>query len=289
VPKEVLVTPADPESARPVPLWAPYYGAPLGEAVRRFWKKYVRFDGRASRSEYWWWQAFQAVVLFVLYMITFIGGAIGATITSEGRAMPGPGIYVGGALLAAWGLATLIPNLALLARRLHDVNLSAWMMLIGLVPYLGGIALLVLTILPPNPNGARFDRPDDEVPGYVPVVPVSPTYQPAGPPAPPLQPPPPQFPAQPYPGQPYPRSPYPGEPMPGTGQVYPPSAPPPPPPGPPGSHPSPPPPGPGAPPSPAHPPPTPPAQAQPVPPAQTPPAQPAQAPPAQPPPPPAQE
>ncbi|MFF1877024.1 DUF805 domain-containing protein [Leifsonia sp. NPDC058230] len=232
------MTPADPASAasastRPIPLWAPYYGAQLSEAFRRFWLKYARFSGRASRSEYWWWQAIQAVVVFVLYMITFIGGAIGAVITSDGRVIPGPGIYVGAALLGVWGLGTIIPNLALLARRLHDVNLSAWMILIALVPYLGGIALLVLTILQPNPNGARFDRPDAEDPEYVPVVPVSPTYHPAGPPGPPLPPPPPQFPAQPYPGQPFPRSPYPGEPLPGTGQVYPPPVQPPPPPPPP--------------------------------------------------------
>ncbi|WNY34782.1 hypothetical protein Q9Q99_06270 [Curtobacterium flaccumfaciens] len=37
------------------PLWAPWYGIPFPQAFLRFWKKYVRFDGRASQSEYWFW------------------------------------------------------------------------------------------------------------------------------------------------------------------------------------------------------------------------------------------
>ncbi|MFF1571231.1 DUF805 domain-containing protein [Leifsonia sp. NPDC058292] len=232
-----------------MPLWAPHYDAPLGVAFSRFWTKYARFDGRASRAEYWWWQLAQAVVLFVLFIVTLGGGLAGATVTADGRSEPGPGIYVGGSLLLLWWLATLVPSLSLLARRLHDVNLSGWLILIGLVPYLGGIALLVMTLLSPNPYGARFDRPDDEVPGYVPVVPVSPTYHPAGPTGPggpashPPQPPQ-QFPAQPYPGPPFAGGQrsgghYPGEPVPGQGQVYPP-APPPGPPAPPSGPPAPP-------------------------------------------------
>jgi len=218
------MAPIDPRSAPPVPLWAPFYDAPFGVAITRFWKKYARFDGRASRSEYWWWQLAQAIVLLVLYVITLAGGLAGATFAGDGRSQPGPGIFVGGALLLLWWLGTIVPNLALLARRLHDVNLSGWLILIGLVPYLGGIALLVMTFLSPNPYGARFDRPDDEVPGYVPLVPVSPTYHPAGPPGPhPYPPAPPQqFPAQPYPGRPFAGGPYAGEPVPGQGQVYPP-------------------------------------------------------------------
>ena len=34
-----------------VPLSAPYYGASLGIAFSRFWRKYATFSGRASRSE----------------------------------------------------------------------------------------------------------------------------------------------------------------------------------------------------------------------------------------------
>jgi uncharacterized membrane protein YhaH (DUF805 family) len=73
--------------------------------------------------------------------------------------MTGPGAVIGMILAVIWGLGTIVPSLALLARRLHDVNLSAWLILLVLVPILGGLALLVMTILPSNPAGQRFDRP----------------------------------------------------------------------------------------------------------------------------------
>ncbi|WP_306293905.1 DUF805 domain-containing protein, partial [Leifsonia sp. NCR5] len=154
-----------------VPLWAPYYGAPLGAAFVRFWKKYARFDGRASRSEYWWWFFVNAIVGLVLYILLLVLGLSGATTDDSGRSVPGPGFAVGIVLLVLWGLATIVPGIALTARRLHDVNLSGWLILLVLIPSLGGIAIFVMTLLPPNPAGARFDRPDSEVPGYVPVVP----------------------------------------------------------------------------------------------------------------------
>ncbi|MDQ1057094.1 uncharacterized membrane protein YhaH (DUF805 family) [Arthrobacter globiformis] len=141
------------------PLWAPYYGAPFPVAVRRFFKKYATFSGRASRSEYWWWVLVAVVVGIIINIITAVGGSAGATVAANGTAVPGPGAVVGYVLIAIWGLATIVPSLALTARRLHDVNLSGWFVLLGLVPFLGGIALLVLTILPSKPEGQRFDAP----------------------------------------------------------------------------------------------------------------------------------
>ena len=50
-----------------------------------------------------------------------------------------------------------MPSLAVLVRRLHDANFSGFFVFIGLIPFVGGIILLVLTILPSKPEGARFD------------------------------------------------------------------------------------------------------------------------------------
>jgi uncharacterized membrane protein YhaH (DUF805 family) len=141
------------------PLWAPYYGAPFAAAVKRFWKKYSVFSGRASRSEYWYWTLVSAVVGIILYVIAGIAGAAGATVNAAGQAVPGPGAVPVFIVLALWGLATIIPSLALTVRRLHDVNLSGWLILVALVPFLGGLGLLVMTVLPPNPAGQRFDPP----------------------------------------------------------------------------------------------------------------------------------
>lgn len=162
-----MIAPESPIPQR-VPLWAPYYGAPFGEAVARYWKKYARFDGRASRSEYWWWALANALVVVVLVIITLLGSLVGSTIDAEGSFSPGPGIALGILLLIAWWLATLIPGLALGARRLHDADLSGLLLLLLLVPNLGGLAIFVMTLLPPNPRGGRFDRPDNGIPGYLP-------------------------------------------------------------------------------------------------------------------------
>ncbi|MBG0738407.1 DUF805 domain-containing protein [Paeniglutamicibacter antarcticus] len=92
-------------------------------------------------------------------MLVIAGGA-GATVAADGTSVPGPGFGVVAAIIGLWGLATLIPGLALLSRRLHDGNFSAWFILLGLVPFLGAIALLVMVLMPSNPQGHRFDGPE---------------------------------------------------------------------------------------------------------------------------------
>ncbi|WP_284752591.1 DUF805 domain-containing protein [Arthrobacter sp. efr-133-R2A-120] len=126
-----------------VSLELPHYGAPPIEAVKRFWKKYTVFHGRASRSEYWWWVLASAIVSGVINAV----GATGSGNTSTSTALGG-----------LWFLATIMPSLALAARRLHDANLSAFFLLLALIPVLGWIALLVFVLLPANPRGQRFDR-----------------------------------------------------------------------------------------------------------------------------------
>lgn len=156
--------------ASSVPLWLPAYSCTPIEAFKRFWTKYAVFSGRASRSEYWWW-------ILASIIVSSIIGTTGTTPNGQSSTSSG--------LEGLWFLVTLVPSLALAARRLHDANFSAWFLLLALLPVLGWIALLVFTILPPNPLGQRFDRN----PGA--------PYPPA--PAPP-----------PYSEPPYPQPPYPG-------------------------------------------------------------------------------
>jgi uncharacterized membrane protein YhaH (DUF805 family) len=60
-------------------------------------------------------------------------------------------------LLCAWLLATLVPVVALVVRRLHDANYNGWMALLGLIPFAGGIVLLVFVLTGPKSEGQRFD------------------------------------------------------------------------------------------------------------------------------------
>lgn len=136
----------------------PLYGATLGQAVSRFFKKYATFTGRASRSEFWWWFLVNSVVGLVLYILMLVLGAGGATIdATTGASTPGPGFVVGIVLSGIWFLATIVPWLALVWRRFHDTNRSGAFYFLSLIPFVGGIIVLVMLALPSDPAGARFD------------------------------------------------------------------------------------------------------------------------------------
>lgn len=149
-------------SGQPVPLWAPYYGATLPIAFSRFWRKYVTFSGRASRSEYWWWALIAFIISAVLQGIAAATGEGGTMMNMSGNHVGTAMGYSGvmGIIISLWGLATILPGLALTMRRLHDANFRGWWILLALFPVLGAIAVLVMTILPSNPAGQRFDRPN---------------------------------------------------------------------------------------------------------------------------------
>ncbi|GAA2248690.1 DUF805 domain-containing protein [Herbiconiux moechotypicola] len=143
--------------ATAVPLDAPYYNAPIGAAFTRFFTKYGTFSGRASRSEYWWWYLISVIVNTVFNILAFTLGGYGMQLDGT-YATPSAGAVVIFVLWGLWALAVIVPSLALLARRLHDTDRSAGWIFIGFVPFVGGIILLVFTLLAPVPAGARFDR-----------------------------------------------------------------------------------------------------------------------------------
>ncbi|WP_424348473.1 DUF805 domain-containing protein [Kocuria sp. CH-021] len=127
-------------------------GVPVGfvDAIKRFYAKYAQFSGRASRSEYWWVALYLGIVYFVLSLLMAADtnafgetGAFGSLIAL---------------LLGIFALGHLVPTIAIGVRRLHDVNMSGWLYLLVLIPYLGGLVLLVFMVLAPKSEGARFDR-----------------------------------------------------------------------------------------------------------------------------------
>jgi len=100
---------------------------PFADAVRDGLSKYVTFTGRSSRAAYWWFYLFGFLVMVAALIIDLVLGT--------------GYIFYG---LAA--LALLLPNLAVLVRRLHDTGRSGWWVPIALVPLIGGIVLLVFTL-----------------------------------------------------------------------------------------------------------------------------------------------
>lgn len=135
----------------------PLYGATFGQSFSRFFKNYANFKGRASRSEFWWmvliyWGAFFALAVLVgVTQQPLRNGALSALTEMVS-------VLVGFAFLAMM-LGTFVPWLAITWRRLHDANLPGSLWFISFVPYLGSLVVLIFTILPPRPEGRRFDPP----------------------------------------------------------------------------------------------------------------------------------
>lgn len=111
----------------------------FGDAISTGFGKYATFNGRAVRSRYWFWVLFTVIVLIILNIIRFTVSAVG-----------------GSALQLLFELATLLPSIAVAARRLHDTDRSGWWQLLAFVPIVGFIILLVRDRQPGTPGANRF-------------------------------------------------------------------------------------------------------------------------------------
>ena len=128
----------------------------FGAAIKSFWSNYATFSGRARRSEYWFIQLF-------LLLTNLAAAAIDLVLMDfdVDRFIANGG---GGIVGLIWILATIVPLLAVLVRRLHDTGRSGWWAFIGLLPLIGFIVLLVFTVEDshsgenahgPSPKGAK--------------------------------------------------------------------------------------------------------------------------------------
>jgi uncharacterized membrane protein YhaH (DUF805 family) len=98
-------------------------------------QKYATISGRAARSEFWW---FMLALLIVSIITGVIDGALFTTID------PTTGKPSGiSPVNTIFSLLTLVPNICVGARRLHDINKSGWWQLLWLIPILGWILLIV--------------------------------------------------------------------------------------------------------------------------------------------------
>jgi uncharacterized membrane protein YhaH (DUF805 family) len=95
-------------------------------SVKTCFSKYADFNGRAIRSEFWWFMLFCAVVGIILGGLDSMFFGIGSV-----------GIF---ALI--FQLGTIVPSLSVGARRLHDIGKSGWWQLLALLPIIGWIVLI---------------------------------------------------------------------------------------------------------------------------------------------------
>src|SRR5690606_35238770 len=109
-------------------------------------RRYADFEGRAGRAEYWLFVALYLLAAVACEVVGRLLDAIGGDNLALLAYLP-YGVFL---------LVSFVPELAVAFRRLHDIVRSAWWLLIGLVPLLGGLVLLVLSALPGTPGPNRF-------------------------------------------------------------------------------------------------------------------------------------
>lgn len=116
-------------------------GGPVGfaDSVKLAFQNAFNYQGRASRSAYWWYALATFVVFLILNLILV-------------RAVGGAGV----AIYYLLALANAVVSIPLGVRRLHDIDRSGWWLLIGFIPVVGWIVLLVFAVLPGTPGPNRF-------------------------------------------------------------------------------------------------------------------------------------
>ncbi|AIQ99839.1 hypothetical protein LG71_08005 [Pluralibacter gergoviae] len=102
-------------------------------------KNYVGFSGRARRREYFIFNLISVLIMALLGVVD---------------TMSGGGSF--GMLELIYSLLILLPSLAVLSRRLHDTDRSAWWMLILLIPFIGCLILFIFNCQKGSPGNNRY-------------------------------------------------------------------------------------------------------------------------------------
>ena len=109
----------------------------FGESISVCLKKYFVFEGRASRSEYWWFQLIVSPSYFISEVLDNEISFFFLGIT----------------------LFTFIPAISAGVRRLHDTNKSGFFLLISFIPFIGALVLLFF-LIPVGTKGKNRFGPD---------------------------------------------------------------------------------------------------------------------------------
>ena len=159
-PQNAMMTEADyRQLGQTPPLSQPLYGAKPITAYIRFWKKYVRFKGYASRSEYWWPALINTLIFVGVYVLAVSVAAIGASMSDQttysgyNSEPVTPDIAISlMLLLALFGLSILLPLLSVGWRRIQDAGMHGALTFLYFIPFVGRFIVMVLCVFPSKPE-----------------------------------------------------------------------------------------------------------------------------------------
>lgn len=110
---------------------------------------YMRFGGRARRKEYW---GFVLFFLLTTLALTAIAGIVDGVLGNLDRDEPIFTVVVP----VLFVLSMILPSLAVTVRRVHDIGLSGWFVLLGLIPTVGNLIILVFALIPSQGKANRW-------------------------------------------------------------------------------------------------------------------------------------
>ena len=111
------------------------------EAYKKFWKGYVDFEGRSTRSDYWFVYLVNVLITFAYFLLQAVFGGLAAATDSSFLA-------VISLIFFAYGIAACLPGIAVTVRRLRDAGYNWPYIFVAFIPFVGGIILIVLLCKP---------------------------------------------------------------------------------------------------------------------------------------------
>ena len=115
------------------------------EAYKKFWKGYVDFEGRSTRSDYWFVYLVNVLITFAYFLLQAVFGGLVAVTESSFLAVISLILLL---IFFAYGIAAFLPSIALTVRRLRDADYNWPYIFVTFIPFVGWIILIVLLCKP---------------------------------------------------------------------------------------------------------------------------------------------
>ena len=115
------------------------------EAYKKFWKGYVDFEGRSTRSDYWFVYLVNVLITFAYFLLQAVFGGLVAVTESSFLAVISFIILF---IFFAFGIAAILPGIAVTVRRLRDAGYNWPYIFVAFIPFVGWIILIVLLCKP---------------------------------------------------------------------------------------------------------------------------------------------
>ena len=115
------------------------------EAYKKFWKGYVDFEGRSTRSDYWFVYLVNVLITFAYFLLQAVFGGLVAVTDSSFLAVISLILLL---IFFAYSIAALLPGIAVTVRRLRDAGYNWAYIFIPFIPVVGIFIFIYLLCKP---------------------------------------------------------------------------------------------------------------------------------------------